>query len=79
MTKKKSTNSRQKWTEEEEEELHILFTENFTTGKCPNEKVCRSAMEKSKNKGGAIYEAKRTNWETVKKKVYRMIQDKDKE
>lgn len=71
--KKKQQCKRQKWTPEEEEELKTLFAANFTSKKCPKHKECLKAMKQSKDAKGPIYRKKRTDWETIKKKVYRMV------
>ena len=68
----------QNWSPAEEKELRLLFPEAFKTGakksdQCPREKVVLRAMAASCATQGAIFKAARTNWETIKKKVYRMV------
>ena len=71
--KANTSSTRQPWKEEEEEELKEVFSNFFRLGKNPKEKDIRKAMAESKEKEGALFKNGRTNWETIKKKVIRMI------
>ena len=68
-----SAATRQKWNSEEEEELRKLFSEVFERKGCPSHDEVISAMVKSKSAQGPIFKNNRKNWETIKKKVRRMV------
>ena len=70
-SRKTSSATRKMWSKEEEEELLVLFAKNFEIKKNPEMKECLAAVAKSReNKGGIIHERR---WETIKKKVIRML------
>ncbi|XP_069105224.1 uncharacterized protein [Argopecten irradians] len=74
VAKKKEHIQRQRWTTEEERELEELFKENFKLKKNPGLKDCTSAIAKSRKKKGLV---QKRSWETIKKKVLRMMKKTD--
>jgi hypothetical protein len=65
--KRKASFSIQRWSQEEIDELKILFSEEFLSGKCPRQKAVEAAKARSKINGGVIWKRK---WDTIKKKVH---------
>ncbi|XP_033737472.1 titin homolog [Pecten maximus] len=68
--KKKAASTRQAWSKDEEEELRKLFKKNFDTRTYPGLKDCNRAIHNSRTSSGLIH---KRNWETIKKKVIRMV------
>lgn len=66
-------NTRVQWTKEELQEVNHYFEENIAAEKTPGMKECRRAQENSKTNGGVLH---KRNWETLKKKVWNLIQKK---
>jgi len=64
--KKPQNSTRQKWSNEEEAELHKLFEEDFRTNNLPGQKRIEKVIKKSKDDGGVIWKRKR---DTIKKKL----------
>ena len=60
-----------KWTAEEIEEVMSYFKECIEAHTTPGRKECNMAKEKSKQNGGSI---QFRPWETLKKKVWNIIQ-----
>ncbi|XP_033756158.1 uncharacterized protein LOC117338903 [Pecten maximus] len=70
---KKATKQRVKWTCEEIEEVEKLFQDNLKNGKCPGFKEVKKCIAISKTQNGLIHNRQ---WETIKKKVWNLIQKK---
>lgn len=68
--KKNSACTRQKWTEEEEEEIKRIFHKCFEEKRRPTPAQCLKAIRISKTKQGLIHLRKKS---VLKKKVFRMI------
>ena len=64
------TNTRQKWTAEEEEELKTLFKSSLKAKKLPKPNDIVVQMKCSEKTNGVVY--KRTK-ETIKKKLWNLI------
>ena len=69
----KPTGNRQRWSPAEMDELNRYFKENIETLTTPGMKACVKAIQLSKNKNGQIC---RRSWESIKKKIWNMIQKK---
>lgn len=61
--------TRVKWTDQEKEEIEKLFKDNIKSGVTPGLDQCTQAIQ-------AIKYLKNRSWETVKKKVWNIIQKK---
>ncbi|XP_053408293.1 uncharacterized protein LOC128559783 [Mercenaria mercenaria] len=71
--KSSASNTRVQWTKEELTEVNRYFEETIAAEKTPGMKECKMAQEKSKTDGGMLH---KRNWETLKKKVWNIIQKK---
>ena len=74
--KKPQNSTRQKWSNEEEAELHKLFEEDFRTNTLPGQKRIEKVIKKSKDDGGVIWKRK---GDTIKKKLSNMMIKRRKE
>lgn len=70
-SKRRSVNTKQKWTVAEEEEIKTLFQTFFDQKVRPLPKHCLKAIRISKKKGGVIWHRKK---DVLKKKVFRMVE-----
>ena len=73
--KKRIPCTRVKWTRKEELEIKDYFKDNFVTKSTPGRRECENAIEISREKNGLLH---RRNWETLKKKVWNMLQKLEK-
>ncbi|KAK6191611.1 hypothetical protein SNE40_003255 [Patella caerulea] len=73
QTKRSTGVTRVSWTTDEIQEIMKYFKKDIEAVKTPGKKECKAAMEKSKRNKGTIH---RRNWETLKKKVWNIIQKK---
>ena len=65
--------TRVKWTEKEMKEIQQYLNQNLKAQQTPGRREVERALEKSKQNHGDIH---KRHWETVKKKVWNMIQKK---
>ena len=68
-----AASTRVKWTSEELKEVNVYFKDHLSSKTPPGRRECLKAIEKSKKAKGVLH---RREWETIKKKVWNLYQDK---